>query len=101
VSSASAWADPADKDFDTERTKVTRSAHDDQPPSQPLLRVVRGDATPEEIAALVAVLVTRAADGEAQGPVRSEPGSWSDRSRQLRRPLYPGPGAWRRSSLPS
>jgi acyl-CoA carboxylase epsilon subunit len=79
---------------------VTRSADGDQPPREPLLRVVRGDATPEEIAALAAVLVTRSADSEACGPARSAPGFWSDRARQLRRPLAPGPGAWRRSALP-
>jgi len=72
------------------------SAGDDQP----LLRVVRGDATPEEIAALVAVLLARSADAEALGPARSVSGSWADRSRLLRRPLSPGPGAWRRSALP-
>jgi len=38
---------------------------------RPLLRVVRGDATPEEIAALLAVLLTRAADARAPSPVRS------------------------------
>ena len=79
---------------------MTRSAHRDQPPSQPLLRVVRGEATPEEIAALVAVLLARPAGDEAPGPARSVPGFWSDRASQLRRPLYPAPGAWRRSGLP-
>jgi len=64
------------------------------------LRVVRGDATPEEIAALVAVLLARRADAGAPGPDRSVPGFWSDRAGQLRRPLYPAPGAWRRSGLP-
>jgi hypothetical protein len=72
------------------------SAGDDQP----ILRVVRGDATPEEIAALVAVLLARSADAGAPGQARSVSGSWADRSRQLRRPLSPGPGAWRRSALP-
>jgi hypothetical protein len=72
------------------------SAGDDRP----ILRVVRGNATPEEIAALVAVLLARSADAEASGPARSVSGSWSDRSRSLRRPLFPGPGAWRRSALP-
>jgi len=62
--------------------------------------VIRGDATPEEIAALAAVLVTRAAGTEAPSPPRSVPSAWSDRSRQLRRPLSPAPGAWRRSALP-
>ncbi len=80
---------------------MTRSPDDDQPLSQPLLRVVRGDATPEEIAALVAVLMARSADTEAPGPPRSgQKNAWSDRSRLLRRPLSPGPGAWRRSGLP-
>jgi hypothetical protein len=73
-------------------------ADNDQPPSEPLLRVVRGDASPEEIAALVAVLAARQAGAdEPPEPTRS---AWSDRSAQLRYPLSPGPGAWRRSSLP-
>jgi acyl-CoA carboxylase epsilon subunit len=67
---------------------------------RPLLRVVRGDATPEEIAALVAVLLAHSADVSAPGPARSVKNAWSDRSRLLRRPLSPGPGAWRRSALP-
>jgi acyl-CoA carboxylase epsilon subunit len=72
------------------------SAGDDRP----ILRVVRGDATPEEIAALVAVLLARSADAEAPGQARSVSGSWADRSGQIRRPLSPGPGAWRRTALP-
>jgi acyl-CoA carboxylase epsilon subunit len=72
------------------------SAGDDRP----ILRVVRGDATPEEIAALVAVLLARSADAEASGQARSVSGSWADRSGQIRRPLSPGPGAWRRTALP-
>jgi hypothetical protein len=79
---------------------MTRTSDDDQPPGRPLLQVVRGDATPEEIAALVAVLLVRSADAEAPGPARSVARSWSDRSGQIRRPLSPGPGAWRRSALP-
>jgi hypothetical protein len=79
---------------------MTRTLDGDQPPGPPLLRVVRGDATAEEIAALVAVLVTRSADAGASGPARSVSGSWSDRSGQIRRPLSSGPGAWRRSALP-
>jgi hypothetical protein len=79
---------------------MTRTPDDDQPPGRPLLRVVRGDATAEEIAALVAVLLARSADVRAPGQARSVPGSWADRTRQLRRPLSPGPGAWRCSALP-
>jgi hypothetical protein len=77
---------------------ATHPADNDQPPSEPLLRVVRGDASPEEIAALVAVLASRAAVAdEPPEPTRS---AWSDRSAQLRRPVTPGPGAWRSSALP-
>ncbi len=80
---------------------MARTADDDQPAASPLLRVVRGDATPEEIAALVAVLATRGG-GESDAPARprSVKNTWSDRSRSLRRPLSPGPGAWQASGLP-
>jgi hypothetical protein len=66
---------------------------------RPVLRVVRGDATPEEIAAVVAVVLSRAAvtDAPSAGPA---PSAWADRSRLLRRPVHPGPDAWRRSALP-
>jgi acyl-CoA carboxylase epsilon subunit len=67
---------------------------------RPVLRVVRGDATAEEIAALVAVLLARSADAEADSQARSVSRSWTDRSGQIRRPLSPSPGAWRRSALP-
>jgi len=66
----------------------------------PVLRVVRGDATPEEIAALVAVLMASAsadAGEQVAAPVRS---AWVDRSRLVRAPLPHGAGAWRRSALP-
>jgi len=65
---------------------------------RPVLRVVRGDATPEEIAALVAVLLARPAVDEPSP--RRAPSAWSDRARLMRRPLFPGPDAWRRSALP-
>ena len=67
-------------------------------PERPVLRVVRGDATPEEIAAVVAVLLSRPALAEPRP--RQAPSAWADRSRLLRRPLFPGPDAWRRSALP-
>ncbi len=67
--------------------------------SGPVLRVIRGDATPEEIAAVVAVLLARSAASDAP-PARPAPSAWAARSRLLRRPLHPGPDAWRRSGLP-
>ena len=65
----------------------------------PLLRVVRGEPTPEELAALVAVVVARASAGRAA--TRAErPVGWAAYWRQVGAPLRPGPGAWRSSGLP-
>jgi hypothetical protein len=69
----------------------------------PVLRVVRGDASPEEIAALVATLTavaaarSRAAAAAEPAPVAAD---WNARARLLRAPVRPAPGGWRRSSLP-
>jgi hypothetical protein len=69
----------------------------DEVTSRPVLRVIRGDATPEEIAALLAVVAARAG-----GPVAAEPAAvraaWSNRAALMSRPLMPGPGAWRASA---
>ena len=65
--------------------------------ARPLLRVVRGNPTPEELAALVAVVASRSAAPE---PEPAPPSRWASRARQLRRPLPHGPGAWRASGLP-
>ena len=62
----------------------------------PYLRVVRGEPTPSELAALVAVLATRSGPAAPAPRVRS---AWADPARQLR-VGRPGPGAWRRSALP-
>ena len=86
-------------DFYPERTVVAPPANDDHPAERPVLRVIRGNPTQEEIAALVAVLLSLPAEEEATpAPRRS---AWSDRSRLLRHPLFPGHGTWRRSGLPS
>ena len=61
------------------------------------LRVVRGDPSDEELAALVAVVTSLRAPVEEKEPVRS---AWSDRRALLRAPLAHGPGAWRASGLP-
>jgi hypothetical protein len=70
----------------------------------PYLRVVRGDATPEEIAALVAALAAvaaarsrAAAEAARPAPART---SWNAPARLVRVPVHPAPGGWRRSSLP-
>jgi hypothetical protein len=63
----------------------------------PFLRVVRGEPTAEELAALVAVLAARAAAAPVRPRARS---AWADPAARLRVPLAPGPAAWRRSALP-
>jgi hypothetical protein len=65
-----------------------------------LLRVVTGDPTPEEIAALVAVLTARARAAAGDGGAEPRRTAWADPSRRLRRPLPRGPGTWRSSALP-
>ena len=58
--------------------------------------VVRGPATPEEVAALVAVL-SAAAGHDPQGPEEGRTSPWSAHSVAMRRPVSHGPGAWRTS----
>ena len=69
----------------------------------PLFRVVHGNPSGEEPAALAVVLAAKLAAGPpaGPGPARRGPASrWADRARSMRAPLAPGPGAWRRSSQP-
>ena len=62
-----------------------------------LLRVVRGEPSPEELAAVVAVVSARqGAAGDEPAP--SAPLLWA--TPQLRPALSGGPGAWRASGLP-
>ncbi|MEV1168983.1 acyl-CoA carboxylase subunit epsilon [Nonomuraea sp. NPDC049784] len=65
------------------------------------LRIVRGDATPEEIAALVAVLAARQspqAEPEKSPVPRRQ--TWRNPARGMRKPVVPGKSAWRMSALP-
>jgi hypothetical protein len=64
----------------------------------PLLRVVNADATPEEIAALVAVFSALGSTG-GEPPKRPRP-TWNHPARVVRRTHRSGPGAWRASGLP-
>ncbi|MBJ7359461.1 acyl-CoA carboxylase epsilon subunit [Nocardioides sp.] len=69
----------------------------DEPAPQPFLRVVKGDPTEEELAALVAVLA--AAGGSGETP-RTAPPNWAAHHRKVRVTLPHGPGGWRSSALP-
>ncbi|WP_420368176.1 acyl-CoA carboxylase subunit epsilon [Curtobacterium sp. L1-20] len=64
------------------------------------VRVVSGQPTPEELAAVVAVLQRQADEAVAAGRpelTTSPRAGWDASARGLRRPLDHGPGAWGRS----
>ncbi|MEU0632876.1 acyl-CoA carboxylase epsilon subunit [Streptomyces sp. NPDC005989] len=73
-----------------------------------MIKVVRGNPTPEELAAALAVVRARAAattssDEPAGGPATGSPlpGQWSDPGRIARRTRHlPGPRAWARTYWP-
>jgi hypothetical protein len=65
---------------------------------RPPLRLVRGDATPEEVAALLAVLSAVSADDAKPAPRHTS--QWNARERAVRRPLVAAPGGWRASGFP-
>jgi hypothetical protein len=85
-------------------TDPARHRLDEDQGSRPLIQVTRGHPSPEDIAALSAVVTAilarrrrAAAETEARRHSPTRPG-WPDRAAQLRVPLVTGPGAWRRST---
>lgn len=68
--------------------------------SKPMLRVVKGDLTPEELAALVAVIAARnAASAHAATRASKRPRSeWGHPTSLHRKPHRFGPDQWRRSA---
>ena len=70
---------------------------EESPAPAPFLRVIRGDASPEEVAAVVAVLAALRAPAPAPARPRRE---WNAPRRMVRRPLAHGAGGWRASGLP-
>jgi hypothetical protein len=66
-----------------------------------LFRVVHGEPSDDEIAALTVVLAAAAAappSSTSRAPAVR--GRWSDPSARFRTPLHPGPDAWRMSTWP-
>lgn len=67
---------------------------------KPILRVVKGDLTPEELAALVAVVAARNA-AAAHAAARAKPkvrSQWGHPARMARAPHRVGPDLWHRSA---
>ena len=67
---------------------------------RPYLRVVSGDASPEEIAALIAVFRARVCTAAPADVPPAPRSAWADHAHRLRTPQPHGPGVWRRSALP-
>lgn len=63
------------------------------------LRVTRGEPTPEELAALLAVIATRIGSA-VDAPDRTKTSAWTDRSRYARPRLSHSPNGWRASAFP-
>jgi acyl-CoA carboxylase epsilon subunit len=57
-----------------------------------MLRIVRGEPSDEDVAALIAVFVGLA-DSAAEPPAPRS--AWADPTHRLRIPLHPRPDAWR------
>jgi hypothetical protein len=62
--------------------------------TEPVVRV-HGDATPEEVAAVVTVLSALSRSEEPRP--RRGPTGWASRAAALRAPVLPGPNGWRSS----
>lgn len=63
----------------------------------PVVRVVAGDPTPEELAVVIALVTRRGGSAPEPAPSFS---LWSRKSRNIRPVLRAGYGAWRASSMP-
>ena len=66
-----------------------------QADGQPLFAVVKGEPSPEELAALAAVVLS-VGSGEPAGPQTPGARQWI-RRQQLQLAPRPGPGSWKRS----
>ncbi|MFF1571775.1 acyl-CoA carboxylase epsilon subunit [Leifsonia sp. NPDC058292] len=66
------------------------------------IRFVTANVTPEEVAAVTAVLTAAAAEQQAaarEDDVAGAQDAWARSQRSLRTPLQPGEGAWRSFSV--
>ena len=71
-------------------------------PGPAAVRIVRGEPSPEELAALVAVLAARATAGSGEPEAPRVVSGWTDRARYVRsgRLEFGASGGWRASTLP-
>ena len=90
---SSAAKDSAQSSVDTESSVDTGAEQ------EPLLKVVKGSPTPEEIAALTAVVAMMQANTakQEQNPLVGAASRILNRGQRLGASLRPGPGSWRRA----
>lgn len=76
-----------------------QSSVDTDTEQEPLLKVVKGSPTPEEIAALTAVVAMMQANAakQEQNPLVGAASRILNRGQRLGASLRPGPGSWRRA----
>lgn len=97
ASSARAVSSQTASTSDT-KGSVSSSAHADAE-QEPLLKVVKGSPTPEEIAALTAVVAMMQASAAKQeeNTLMGTASRILNRGQRLGASLRPGPGSWRRA----
>jgi len=85
----------------TERSLPERADRTEPTPEErrALFRVVRGEPSDAELAALTVVLAAAATSTPAE-PAQATRDRWSDPAARLRAPLTPGSGAWRTTYWP-
>ncbi|GAA2716430.1 acyl-CoA carboxylase subunit epsilon [Micromonospora olivasterospora] len=64
------------------------------------IALVRGGATPEELAIVMVVLARAACSTTANDLTPRRTSVWAERARLARQPLAHAPGAWRSLALP-
>ena len=67
---------------------------------RPVLRVVSGSPTAEELAALTAVVAAASVAAVEPAAEPDRRGRWADPAAGLRRPLLAGPNGWRAAAWP-
>ncbi|WP_375480171.1 acyl-CoA carboxylase epsilon subunit [uncultured Jatrophihabitans sp.] len=67
----------------------------DSAAARPLLRVIGGTPTAEELAVVAAVVAAAAGGGASSRVQIVRRGAWNDPAHQHRRPLPSGPNGWR------
>ena len=65
-----------------------------------VVKVVRGEPSAEELAALVAVIASQAAGAVSEPAAPPKVSGWTDRSRYVRPVGRSFPGGWRSSAFP-